>query len=288
MKAKKDYHRKDFNNPFFPKKSKISAGRKAKILVGLVLGLILIAVYLFNRLPALQITNIEIAGNDYASTEEIKALVDDQMNHRRWLFFNQHNILFFSKSQLRQKLDSYYLLERIKIKKRYFSGLDIEITERPSGLVWSSDNKYYYLDLSGKVLREIQPDNVVIVEGQGTTNLVRNQAESVKYPLVTDLSNSEVFINQQAASEKLIRFVLGFSDLITRSGDFVVSHYEIFKSNTREIEMVTKAGWRVKLNIEETPESQAELLLAVLQQRVKDRNNLEYIDLRFGDKIFWK
>ncbi len=288
MKAKKDYHRRDFNNPFFPKKSKIIPGRKTKILVALVLILILIAVYLFNRLPALQITNIEIVGNDYASTEEIEALVGSQMNHHRWLFFDQHNILFFSKSQLRQELDRHYLLEKIKIKKRSFSGLDIEITERPSGLVWSSNNKYYYLDLSGKVLREMQPDKVIIVEGQGTTNIVRNQAESVKYPLVTDLSNTEVFINNQAASEKLISFILGFNGLVTQSGDLVVSHYEIFKSSAREIDMITKAGWRVKLNIEETPESQAELLVAVLQQRVKNRNDLEYIDLRFGDKIFWK
>ena len=54
-------------------------------------------------------------------------------------------------------------------------------------------------------------------------------------------------------------------------------------------EIYLKEGWYVILNNENEPESSFNNLELVLGETVKEkRSKLEYVDLRFGNKVFFK
>jgi hypothetical protein len=55
-----------------------------------------------------------------------------------------------------------------------------------------------------------------------------------------------------------------------------------------EVTMVTTQGWKVYFKIDTDPEYQAKLLETILGQKITNRSKLEYIDLRFGERVFYR
>ncbi len=290
MKRRPDYQKKNFKNPLYPKRNKsVSAARGFnRRLAWFVIIVIVAGLFFLSNSSRFKITKIEINGNQLVDTQDIERLVNDQLAKRRWLFFHQSSIFFFNKSQTKSVLEQTYFLEELAVKKKYFNTVVINLKEKNSGLIWASNQKQYYLDLTGVAIREIQPTDLLFFEGLGDTEIIRAEINSGQYPLVKDQSNREVVIGQPAGPEALVDFVVALTKLLEPGADFSVSHYEVSSSNAQDITLVTQEGWLAKFSLTNPVESQFNSLMLILRQRVPDRAKLDYIDLRFGEKIFWQ
>jgi len=67
-----------------------------------------------------------------------------------------------------------------------------------------------------------------------------------------------------------------------------VSHYTIDRLNSDQLTMVTTQGWYVIFRTTDSANDQIARLALLLQNKITDRDQLEYIDLRFGEKTFFK
>jgi len=288
MRRKRDYQKKDFHNPFFPKKRKSKKHCLFRLfLLIFALGLI-VGLYFLNADERLKIKNVEITGNERISQQEIEEIVANQFDQKRWLFFSQSNILFFSRKAVIKKLNKNYFFDELKIRKRYFDTIEVKVKEKTSFVVWVSGADKYYLDLAGRAIRKFEINNLVIQPGEGDTEIVRSEIDSAGYPLIYDQSDELIIIGQLVAPGDLIDFIIDLKEEFDLRADFDISHYNIADSNSREIVLITREGWEVRFNTKESAKNQADLLFSVLGQEVENRGNLEYIDLRFGEKVFWK
>ena len=290
VKRRPDYQKKDFNNPFYSRRDQRSASARKPVKTLLLFGLIVVVVGLFylSNAQKFQINDIEVNGNKYLDSQEIEQTVRDQLTQRRWLFFKQSSIFFFSKKQAKAALAQSYFLERLSVKKHYFDTIVVDLEEKTSGLIWASSQKQYYLDLTGVAIREIQPTDLLFFAGQGDTDVVRAEVNSGQYPLVKDQSNREVAVGQPVISPELVSFVISLTNLIDRGADFSISHFEIGWPEAKDITLMTKEGWWVKFSLGDSAGTQFNSLSLILQQKIPDQTKLEYIDLRFGEKIFWQ
>ena len=287
MRRKRDYQNKDFKNPYFPKSQKIKLRRFRWFWLILVV-LISVGLYFLNSCDKLKISNIEISGNERIAQEEIKNLALDQLTQRRWLFFSQENIFFFNKKEVKQRLLENYFLEEVKIKKKYPNTLELEIKEKISAIIWFSGEDKYYLDLDGVALRKMAGDELVIKSVEGDLDIIRSELSSGEYPVIYDQSSNPVDIGQNVVSKETISFVVDLIDELKVKADFDISHYNIAQPNAKEIILVTKEGWQAYFKVSDEARGQAESLISVLYNKVKNRSSLEYIDLRFGSKVFYQ
>lgn len=288
MKRRRDYQRKDFRNPYFSKKEKPRIPKGLKFYLIIFFIVITVCLFFLNKGDYFQITAIDIKGTEYINNQEIENLVLEQMGKRRFWFFRQSSIIFFSKNQAKKELTAKYFFDQLKIKKIYPSKIQIEIKEKISALVWISGTEKYYLDLKGMATRKVSSADLLIKSGEGETDIVRPEIVSGKYPLIYDQSNSPVTIGQLVISPNLVDFIIGLNEELEKIADFDISHYSISQPEASEITLITKEGWEIYFKTTESVIKQVEILFSVLSQRVKDRSKLEYIDLRFGEKVFWK
>lgn len=286
---KKDYQLKDYQNPFFPKKQVSKKSRLTKFYFLALIILIIGGLYFLNSSDLFQIQKVEVTGQQQISQIEVSNIVFEQLKTKRWLLFDQGSIWFFNQRQTRKQLEQNYLFDSLKIKKKYFDTIKVEIVEKQSGIAWVSGTSQHFLGLTGVALRQVDVGGGVVVEqGSSGTEVIRSEISSGNFPLVYDQSASPVTIGQLITSDDLVNFVINLSDGLDGRADFEFSHYTIERPFAREINLVTNEGWQAYFKIDDDPIQQLNLLLLVLQQKVKDRASLEYIDLRFGEKVFYQ
>lgn len=288
-----DFHRKNYRNPFFKKsgfrnfkdrrKNKIKLWRRRISLFFLLAAAFSWVWFLFYS-SYFKIEKVEILGLEKIDRNEIKAIVDSQIKSRRFLIFQQDNLFIFDEKFLFKNIMAKYILNDLIIKKDLPSALRIQIKEKTSELVWVANSKNYYLDLSGTVISEISPaSNAEMEESPEESPL---EVKFTGLPKIYDESNKEVAIGEKVLSEEQALAIVEFTEKITQFTNAEIDFYKL--TNEGEIRAVTKENWYI-LFANSNIENQLKKLDLILKEKIKDqRKNLEYIDLRFDDRVYYK
>ncbi|MFA6409979.1 MAG: hypothetical protein WCW26_00170 [Candidatus Buchananbacteria bacterium] len=285
-KSRRDYHQKSFRNPYYLPKAKAKKNKSRKFGLVLIILVFIFCLYLLFGKP-LKITAVQVVGNQTITQSEIQTVVYDQMAENRWLIFSQKNILFFSTEQTKKNLMEKYLLDDLKIKKKYFNEVVVTVKEKQAYLIWSTGDEKYSLDLSGMAIKKIEDSDLVIVQS-GSNEIVKTESNQSGYPIIYDQSCSDVQIGNLVANKKLIDFIINLTEQIELNTDLSISHYNLVNPLANDIALVTAGGWEARFSLDQPIKSQIDLLIVVLQKQVKDQSKLQYIDLRFGDKVFYQ
>ncbi|MFA6321859.1 MAG: FtsQ-type POTRA domain-containing protein [Candidatus Buchananbacteria bacterium] len=283
---RKIYQPKKFNNPYFArKKSRFSLpqGKKIFIISGLILCFISLAI--INNLNFLKISNIRVAGNEFISDEEIKAVIEKQISKKRFLFFSQKNILFFNKYQAKRLLNKMYSLQDLKVSKKYFNTVDVWIKEKTTSIIFINNQGKFNLDENGVAIKKYELGLSDQKERTGSVEIIRPLSASTDLAVVMDKSNTDIQIGKEVLPKKTVDYILSLQDELKKSADFDILQYSIENPESDELTLATSEGWELRVKSTGTVSKQIYLLNLVLQEKIKDRNTLHYIDLRFGDKI---
>ncbi|MDD4996040.1 MAG: hypothetical protein PHW15_00990 [Patescibacteria group bacterium] len=267
------------------KKSKI----KFFLLAFLITLFFLSIVYFFFLSKFFRIKNIEInrtEDNHLISNEEIKqivcsiALIAETSSEDRGFLKFQDNIFLFKKKFLEEMLERDSRIKSFVIKKDLKNTLLIEIAEaRPIALLISSiNNKKYYLNPEGKI--------IYVNSSDFTT------PEEQNLPIFydqTDINYDEKDINADNQEYiGLFRAILGLIGGLSEQNGIMTKTVKILeKTGIFEVEITTNEEWRILINSEVDFDRQKESLSLILQNEINDRYNLEQIDLRFDENIFY-
>jgi hypothetical protein len=263
-KIKKDYQDKEFVNPYFRNRS-----GKFDVVFYLKVLAVLLAVYVVVYSDLFRIKEVEINGLDMINREEISNLVEDELNSWRWYLIPRRNLLFLDTGQLAEKINERYNLKNLMIDKGW-KKLSINIEEKVSFLIIYNQQKFYFAD----------------EEGRATMEISQEEAERYwdRFP-VLNVGNKDIVIGDQALGGKPASFIIALNEEIKKTS-LAIYGYEAGEGE--EVVLVTKDGWRGLFSADSDPKLSLDNLLLVLNGKVQDKNKLEYIDVRFGDKVFYK
>lgn len=273
---KKHYNNvRSSGNPFFnrPKvRSRISG--KAKLVFFLIISCFGFLIWAFFISGLFFINSIEVAGHP----EELKNIILEkswEQSHRPRLgVFKQNNLWAFDKSGLIAELNSGYTFEELKIKKRPFHKIIISFIDKKSSFVWKEGDKYYYIDDKGAVIKEADPlnikaDNAFLVENRGDARAEDKSLEEEEIRLG--------YIKQLDVSLKAAQEVV-----------FTVERY-IVDNDTHTVKAALKEGPEIFFNSEAEAGTQLNRLITLIKDKLKDDyKNKKYIDLRFGELIYFQ
>jgi len=281
MKLRKDYYQKKFINNLFGKKIKEYKVRKRfwlfrhkKIYLPL-LGIIIIGlIYLLFYSTVFRVEEIEMQGLRDISFDELEQMIQEQQSKKRFFICPQTNLFCFSKKKLGERLNSKYSLEIVVVKKRPFHKLKVYLQEHTSALTWISGDKFYYIDLQGMLLSEVPFKD-----------------PNPNFPRIYDESSQIVRGDYAILSTQQIDFIIAIlTKLPLRTGDIEVNSFRLPNKNSNEIKVVTEKGWQIYFNTNLDVEKQMDKLVLIYEKKIKELGitNLEYIDLRFGNRVFYK
>lgn len=215
----------------------------------------------------LQIDKIEIHNNQDVGYDEIVETLEEPLTASRLLVFKNNNYFLLSTDKLESLLVEKYNLEEADVSKQWPDKLSVTVKEKISHFIWQKDDSLYLLDAKGALNRQIS----VLDE---------------KYLILQDFrdyrpSGEQIFNEDETYI--INQIYLGWNDMIGTSPKLA----KIIINNDWDLELYTDIGFHVKMDSAEDVKEQLNNLKKVLEQNIAGID-IDYIDVRFGDKVYFK
>jgi len=257
-----------------PRTSLRARRRRRRLIVAIVLvviALVALAVLVgLSYVPFLRVTTIAVSGEKTISQRSITSVVLTDLQGAHWYLFPRSNIFLYPKTKIAgDLLKQFPALKSVDVHAQDFHTVAVNVTEREAKALWCAPNSCYYMDQDGVAYAEApdfsEPIYVSYLGGGGeiphqflTTEEFRDLSA-----LVDAISQTEpddpvrevvVDVNGDVRAYFQNDFLLMFA-LKDASGDV----YDRFTLALKSAPFVGK-----KLS------------------------DFEYLDLRFGDKLYYK
>lgn len=264
--------------PSRKKSQKRSQKKVWSVGVALLIGVPVIVFITVAQVPYFQIHEIMIAGNgtDH-DIHDIREQSERLLTRRYWLVVPRRFISTFNTEQFSSELLSALpRLEYIAVKKQFPDAITIMFIPRTFLGVLCNDTLYPdspscgYIDRTG-FLYESAP------EASGSLIL----------KIHTDFAH--VKVGTTALDETTIQQMIFFNEEVPRRTGLRISAYGLKSQVPDELRFAVTDGFEVIINKNDDPSAAVRLLSTVLTEEIKNRREkLDYIDLRFGNKVFYR
>ena len=218
--------------------------------------------YLSCFFPYFQIEKINISGNYKVSADNIKNIVQSQID-QKILFLPSKSIFLADINEAsRDILNGFPQIAEINIKRDFFDELDVVVIERDALANFCQNNSCFLIDKNG----------IIFEESSSTTDFIK----------ITDKASAEVFLLGETAMEKEQLFKI--LDIYTKlNTDLKIPVEEFTVSPEDRLIVLTREGWEVYFYLKGDIDWQMTKLKAVLDEKIPQakRKDLQYIELRF-------
>lgn len=260
--------RKKYFKKYWRYKYKHKTQKKHLLLVFLFISVFIFLFYLVCLFPGFQIKEIKIMGNEKIKSSEIEELINS-LTEKKVLFVRSRSIFLANTSRIEENILSRFpAIERVSVKKRLPQKIEIIIKERkPIGVI-SKEGYYLLIDYHGVIFEK-----------------VKDKGDLLELVPSEDLENLE--LGEIAVPEELINAISKIEKQC-RENDVEIDSIKII--SPRRLNAKTEQGWEIYFNPSEDISRQLLNLKVALDEKIspKERKSLEYIDLRFGNQIFYK
>lgn len=242
------------------RRKKRKYGKKIFALAIIFLFLLLIAGILLS--PVLEIEKIIVYGNKEIDSEEIKTNI------------NSMNILLLTTAGLEKDLlKKIPKIAQVEIRKNIFKKtLNISVVERENvGIACKEEtNNCFYIDKNGAIFEDAPKTSGSLII------------------LIKDFSSQEFFIGKKILSEQIVASIIEIKENLDYSTNIKVNWFEIHTDPPKELKVIIYGNWYILFDSTKEIEKQLSVLKTALDEKIKTTENLEYIDLRIENRIYYK
>jgi cell division septal protein FtsQ len=241
----------------------------------LILSVILAAAglfYLFFYVGFWRIKKITFSGTENGEIiSSVEIILRQTMTDYRYGILPKNNFFILEANELEEKILADIDLAAIAIDKRFPATLKIEIEEKLPVLIWQEGNDYFYVDQEGLILKAIRPENIIY-----------------DLPMASYATTTAVIVGRKIADKGKIIFIKETAEQIAAKLKKIKLSKIIIAEENKHIYFYTTAGWFAIFSEKREIAEQVKYLNDFLEQKGQEANNLEYIDMRVPDRIYYK
>ena len=211
-----------------------------------------------------QVESIIVSGSERVSKEEIKALVEDNLE-KKILFFSTKSTFLVNLNKIKKDvLNSFPQIAEIEIGRGFPNGLNIIVVERLGLATWCQEGKCFLLDSQGVIFEETQLEGDLI-------KIIDKQK-------IDDIAVLGEKVIEKDYLEKILKIQKNLSE------ELKIEVKEFFVFGER-LNVKTTEDWEIYFDPKGDLNWQITKLGLVLKEKIplESRKDLEYIELRFGD-----
>ena len=208
------------------------------------------------------------------------SLASNILASRVWGIFPRNRVFFVPINTIREEIiKEYPQIESASVSHIFPHTLSIKIEERS---VWALYCKKNPADI---------PDHkeCMYINNKGVAFSKAPQLEGEIVWRIIQVAplDGEIEVGTSVIDESTVHTIdimqNTLSNLKLKAREFVLD-----EEYSGSLAVFTDGGWKILLEKRTEPERAAENLILVLEKQISNKNNLEYIDLRFPDKVFFK
>lgn len=232
----------------------------------------LAGVFFFFHASFFKIKEIAIKGNDSISVEVLRDKVAERLNGSYYGIFPRDNIFFIPKEEIKKDiLSGIPRVKNIRLdRKIFFRNLAVEITERQNGGILCRREVCSFVDEDGFVFEKAPYFSGGVY--------LRFFDERVA-------SSSSIAKGENILPSGEFKKLIDFDEIISKVG---MDISKIILKKEEIYELYTAEGWRVLADSQNTQNDLFRNLTVALDEIKDERLKLDYIDLRFGNRVFYK
>jgi len=255
---------------YYGKFNKYRPKRKRKIIYFIPFFLFFVVFYLICFSPFFQIKKIEISENQKISSDNLKYLIENKLT-KKILFFDSKSLFLADLKEIEESiLKKYPEIEKVNFFKKIPDKLQVLIRERKPAAVFEKDGNYFLIDESGIAFEKIQEKPNFLLMKKSDFNQEIKLGEGI----IKKEEMSQILKVEPEFKNKNLEFKADFAELV----------------NEQRLNVKTSEGFDVYFDILGDISQQVLNLSVILKEKIspQEKRNLEYIDLRFGNQIYYK
>lgn len=260
----------------------------------LLLALAVLADFIiFANHSRLLIKQVQISGQETVSENILAQATQEFLAGNYFFFLPRRNALWYPRRVLAQTLLTQFpTIQSIVITRENFTTLKLQIAERRGEYLWcSADQKSacFLLDSSGLAFAPAPTfsGEAFVKFLTPEVNLALN-ARPVPVQDFTQITNLLASLNQTLSQTILARVVIREVEL-SSAGAYRLTATQAADTLSRPLTILVNLGQASSdLSLTLQAALQAPDFIAEYQQAEKNQQNLEYLDLRFPGKVFYK
>jgi cell division septal protein FtsQ len=233
--------------------------------------------YLLFFSPFLTINKIIVSGTENISQTEVQDFLAKEITGKYLGFIPKDNLLLVFSGRMEKKLsEKFNRIETVKLKKTFPETMEISLEEKKFQLIFLTGEQEYLIDMAG---RPWSKADFALTEKE--KELIIFTDESGKIPEKTDW----IF------ARDLLQYILAVQAGLKNEADLETNlHFFSPRLISGDLKVEIKSGWQIYFNQGIDLEKSLETLKTVLREKINpaDRENLEYIDLRINNKVYYK
>ncbi len=239
---------------------------------------VIFAVYFLLFYPGLQINNIEISGNkktntDYINSAVLGSITKTFIKAGNWELSSRSILLADTAGISAKVLKKFPAIASANAAKKLPQTITLNVVEREPFAVFCRDYSAggcYFIDKNG-----------IIFEAAG-------DILQYDFMLLQNSENGQIFAGEQVIAENIMQAISKIERML--KDNFQVDIKQALVSNPFALSLQTAENWKIYFNTGGDIDSQIMEMDALLKEELLPaaRKNLEYIDLRFEGKAYYK
>lgn len=296
--SRRRYERRPFRNPYFVKSVQVIPWKIVLPTLGIFLILVGGFSYLFSA-ERFALKNVQVIGTASIASKDVETIVRAYLDERRGIFFHRSNRFLFDADELRERLHASYVFEELDLK-REGEGITITVKEKPTPFLWETDGVLWLLAEDGSAVRSLTPEETTRVKDawNGREVLVIDPASGgtgdapppdpfANLPHLVNTHDKPLHPGDAVISPETTGRIRTFLDSLAAIG-ITIREIRVDAEVGSWMEGKTTDRFSVLFDPALDVLAQANNLETLLTQTIPDRSRLEYVDVRFGERVYYK
>lgn len=253
------------------KKKRKKFFRHSLLIGGVILILLIFGIFWFFMSSYFKINKVEIFGNENIPAEQISGNIKKNFSGRYYFIFPKNNVLIIPEQKMAENLATAFpSLSEIYFEKRYPARLSVYVKERKPTAVLCNGQDCAFIDNSGYVF-----ERAPYFSGGVFLKFIDQREENKNIKLKTNFLVKDEY-------EKIFEFKNYFLKAGLDAAEVILQKDGIYRFDISK-------RFSILVNNYNEPSKCFENLILALNSEIKEKSaDLEYIDLRFENKIYYK
>ena len=236
------------------------------------------SLYIFLCAQFVDVVHIRVTNTHRTNAQDIERVVQDSLTGNILWCVKKSNYFFINKKQIIERIMEDQRIRNVDVKVVFPQTIDVDITEYEEFPVWCVEkNGVCYLLQEGCVSRIVDPQSDLVQKNPHFTILDHGHEQ---------LEDQQCVLSQDDLA--MISY-LG-KELVYAMDVRITEPYHVDLRGSREVKFFTDEGWYILADVTQTREDIINTSKLFIKQviNMEQRTNIEYVDFRFPEKIFYK
>ncbi len=272
-------------------------------------------------LPYFRVTKVVFYGLQILKKDEVDSYLRDTILSNRLPLVPSDNYFLLSSSAIQDDIQKKFAVSSIVVTKVFPNELHIEMQEKISSLIYENGGQYFLLDQNGTIIKFLGeetaagfststandplvhnaplgevpvetptttpsavPDLIVATPPRQPPNYLKIRNLFGNLPLLMDASFVSSTDNESTiVSPRAIKAALDFEEMLEKRDITTVKYFKLQPASGGLV-VYTSQPWVIYFQPNDDLEAQFSNLKMVLESN----RPTQYIDLRYGERVYWK